>query len=572
MVGAGGSVDDAVERAREALEAGREDVALPLLVEAWRATRAPALAVVIERLGLRLAPPPERLTAAERRARENFPAAAWRALVRSGDAVRLGEALATLSTRRIPVLLGRLQLLAEAAPDPRVSGAVLPLVGDPPRGGDEGDAVCVAAIEVFLRQRDVRFVEAFRQLRARLTRSLDVARDVGGALDGAAVAVDAWTAAELSCRALAEVDRIEAALSGRAAPLRTAVPVATLFAAVYRDPAAIDARLVLADRLVDAGDPRGEFIALQCSRSPEERPQKRERELLEEHGRSWLGAIGPALSDGFEFERGFVARAALEELEIETGIGTQPEWATLTHLGLWRYEHIGTEGLLVSERLKSLVCVRDLGRTDLAALAGAAPRRWTEVGLARSRDLGMWGHEVGRAELATLPRIAPGLVRLRCPGIGADVADLRRLCSGLPALQELALGFEPARASELFEMAERAGLRSVTLLASVDITFEPAARELTISCDEDARDFYALRSRHPARRRFGADALGPVVKALPALKTLGPRKLTLRLPVRTTVRDDAVTRGAERMPIGELRDVARELGLDLQLESSRASR
>lgn len=557
-----------LRRARGALEAGRANAALHPLVEAWRATRAPALAPIIERLTVRLAPPPERLTAAQRRARHAISAAKWRVLVQGGAATDLQEALATLPTRRVPVLRERLHLLAEVGVDPRISAVVLPLIEEPGHGGADAQSIRLAALTVFLRQRDVRFIDAFRQLRGRLA-----SRDLGSALDDALKEVDTWSAQQLSAGALLELERIEALLDDRAVPHDTsALPVTTLFAAVYRDPDALDARLVLADRLQEAGNPRGELIALQCGRSRDERPSVREQELLKRYGRKWLGPIAPALSDGFEYERGFVARAALEDLELETGIGTQPEWATLTHLNLWRYESIGTEGFLFSDHLRSLVAVRDVGQTDLALLSSGAPRRWTELGLCGARVSTLWDHATSREQLAALPHVAPALVRLRCPGLGADLGELRRLCARLSALQELALGFEPERVGELWRMAEASRLRSVTLLASVDLTFDLASYALTISCDEDARDFYALRSQHPARRRFTPASLDPVLSASGALAALRLRSFTLRLPLRATLREDAVARGNERMPIGALRELARGLGVELRIEPASAAR
>jgi uncharacterized protein (TIGR02996 family) len=62
-------------------------------------------------------------------------------------------------------------------------------------------------------------------------------------------------------------------------------------------------RLVYADALMRSGDPRGEFIALQCAGKPEA------TELLENHRAEWL-AVLPHVVSGY-FERGFVTAATI---------------------------------------------------------------------------------------------------------------------------------------------------------------------------------------------------------------------------------------------------------------------
>src|SRR5262249_36922157 len=63
-----------------------------------------------------------------------------------------------------------------------------------------------------------------------------------------------------------------------------------LLDAVLKNPDDDRARSVYADALLDAGDPRGEFIALQLESAREGRlsstAEKRERELIRAHGRA----------------------------------------------------------------------------------------------------------------------------------------------------------------------------------------------------------------------------------------------------------------------------------------------
>ncbi|HEU0029960.1 MAG TPA: TIGR02996 domain-containing protein [Kofleriaceae bacterium] len=74
-------------------------------------------------------------------------------------------------------------------------------------------------------------------------------------------------------------------------------------------------RLVYADALLQAGDPRGELIALQCKRDPALQP--RIDELLEAHGTAWTAELGPNLHEA-TFERGFPITVELRATDLDT--------------------------------------------------------------------------------------------------------------------------------------------------------------------------------------------------------------------------------------------------------------
>ncbi len=106
------------------------------------------------------------------------------------------------------------------------------------------------------------------------------------------------------------------------------------FQVILNSPEDIALRLVYADWCDERGDPRGEFIRVQCalasdSLSTEERQslEVREAELLAEHRREWNGEIHRRLSQtplchqvdsrrgairGWEYQRGFVEVVVLE--------------------------------------------------------------------------------------------------------------------------------------------------------------------------------------------------------------------------------------------------------------------
>src|SRR5262249_15507846 len=140
---------------------------------------------------------------------------------------------------------------------------------------------------------------------------------------------------------------------------------------IRENPADDRARMVYADFLQDRGDPRGEFIALQLSK----KEPKRAAQLLDKHGKRWLGAIGSAVAD-MRFERGVPVELVLNprnEAYLEATIGA-PEW--------WSVEVLGFRGMFAqSYSVVKLVCdpalrgVRELRGINFAPMRRLATTR-----------------------------------------------------------------------------------------------------------------------------------------------------------------------------------------------------
>jgi uncharacterized protein (TIGR02996 family) len=102
-----------------------------------------------------------------------------------------------------------------------------------------------------------------------------------------------------------------------------------LLAAVHADPSELHTRMVYADALSEAGDPRGEFIALQCAGGNTER----EHALLAEHGVAWLGRLAPLL-DSTVYVCGFLHSAWVKKVprpKLLASVG-DPMWSTVAQL------------------------------------------------------------------------------------------------------------------------------------------------------------------------------------------------------------------------------------------------
>lgn len=158
----------------------------------------------------------------------------------------------------------------------------------------------------------------------------------------------------------AEAEALDAfGATTKAAPVHD---TASLFAKVYAAPEDDSLRALLADALVAAGDPRGEFISMQLLRG-DAAPSKAEKKLEAEWKDAWLGRLAPCFRKGVVFRRGFPAEGAYEK----GGDPSWPEWATFEALDLMPASGFmtGGAGLLVKAKLTALRAVTRIGRPVL---------------------------------------------------------------------------------------------------------------------------------------------------------------------------------------------------------------
>jgi uncharacterized protein (TIGR02996 family) len=113
-------------------------------------------------------------------------------------------------------------------------------------------------------------------------------------------------------------------------------------------------RLIYADWLEERGDPRGEFIRIQCqlaalSANHERRSvlERHERELLEHHQDRWLGQLRPSLRD-WTYRRGFLDA-------ISVPAATYVHHASLTLLATVRRVQVDLMGFEPSPYILELV-------------------------------------------------------------------------------------------------------------------------------------------------------------------------------------------------------------------------
>jgi uncharacterized protein (TIGR02996 family) len=208
------------------------------------------------------------------------------------------------------------------------------------------------------------------------------------------------SATTLSPAELASLNRLDEAIRVLEAPATRAQPrprpTEALLAAVYADPADDELRRVAADALLEAGDPRGEFIHLQLRRAAgglEPASERRERQLLKQHRDAWLGPLLPFVAKArVEFEKGFpaVLESTVNRVFKRKLAEALPQWATarvLTQASvalvlpqmkmLEAVEYAGDDTIDCLSTLEPAPPLRQLHLCPAEMLRGKGGRSWT---------------------------------------------------------------------------------------------------------------------------------------------------------------------------------------------------
>jgi uncharacterized protein (TIGR02996 family) len=338
---------------------------LAKLLELWRATRDPAVADLIDRVAPERAPFRPWMKSYERRRR-------WRVVAARRDPCEVPALLCELHSSLEP-----LDALETWPDDPRIATWLA--------------ARCVYTTWA---PRIERACTLLRRLADRRTIAPLIAAGPPWSEVANEVARAPWTVADHT--------ELAAALDARDAARATAArELAQRLGRIYDAPADLAERSVLADWLIERGDPRGELIALQLA-PPTRAGRLRARELIARHADTWQDDLGYLVSGfGRRFRNGFLDSCSVDVRRINTTT-TARAWATVRHVEL---RHDGWRGRTfapVLPALVSLYTLADPAAATLAALAhGARPE------LRRLRVAAHLLDELGRAdrELPRVPRL-----------------------------------------------------------------------------------------------------------------------------------------------------------------------
>ena len=415
---------DGLARAVQAVERGDDDAALAGALETWRANRAPAIAETIERISARIEATRPAITGDNRKKIQ----ASWLALAarrEPADLPRLLDSI-TLTFGRSTDALARVRALADWPSDPRTATGVVHQLGKPAFYASSTKPFWNALIQLVVAHADPRAIAALGRLRFDQI-LVSAYQDLSSTI--------AWFEREVKAAIAAlrahhpdgppAASPADAAYCARLDAARA--PDAALLAEIADQPDDDHARLVYADQLQLAGDPRGELIALQlAARDPE-----RQRELVAAHGRTWLGPLAPLVDlEDCRFERGFPVTIALRDgigASAIAAVAGDPVWSSVRRLDLAGTPKLPVE-LVRHPTLRSLDHLGGLARTAMLELL-----EWKTIPYRSLGWLGPdeWSNEDARADIAAFVRAAPKLARLRALDLvgGDELRNYRWLWS-----------------------------------------------------------------------------------------------------------------------------------------------
>jgi uncharacterized protein (TIGR02996 family) len=420
------------------LQKGALDDALLALLAVWQKTREPRVAALIDLVSVRLVPAVEPMPGKTVEARDD----AWRALAKKKSPRDVPRLLAALWPKQWRDARPLLDLLDRFPDDPRIAAFLTRTVVEPPYTSKSSFNFSKLVFASIGRLGDRRGLEALATSKEALAKTAiaQIERRAIAPVDETALAAaEAYFAGDIA-RASADTDR-----------------GAALLAAVYEAPDDDGPRAVYADWLVERGDKRGEFIALQLARGDGE-PTKRERELEKEHGRAWAGELGKAFGlHDLVFDRGFFAGGPLHKEELAR-LRDDPAARLVTTLRSFD----APETVLAA--LAHLPSLRDLTTTDavVAALAKRGePLQLTTLAV----SLQYWASTRPSEPDASLARLEvfPALRNLSVTG---DHIDKLPWLVDAPVLDRIAharIGGNGLTRQLVASLVRRAALRSLQL-------------------------------------------------------------------------------------------------------------
>lgn len=312
----------------DARDAQTDAARLDALLAAWRVRRFPLLADLVGLAAKRAAPS---IVFADRRADQQ---AQWLAVAAPRDPATLDWLIEHLVSSQSGASKLRIRELAGWPADPRMATALLDVARGKPLTSRQNRPFWTQLFRIVQEQlhagaapllhemlQTVSVTEFDVLYRARL---LDLEVRLA-----ALPAVPAPTAEEAAL-----LDAIAAILqldSARAAEKT----IDDFLREIWQTPLDDGPREVFADWLLERGDPWGELITLQIARwrqGPATTKTRRERALLDEHAREWLGVLEPVvLSTNARFERGFLysCKVHWRRLAAAPALMTHASWATV---------------------------------------------------------------------------------------------------------------------------------------------------------------------------------------------------------------------------------------------------
>lgn len=284
------------------------------LLRRWRATRHPRIGDLCERVAAaRLGEAPRAALAASKRRAD---LAAWDATELANDPLDFARLAAAARGGMQEHVIAHVQALAKRD-DPALAMALLALLANPPYAGVKSRGMLDTIFDAIRASRDVRAAEPARELGRRYLSVVNSGTGGWASVQLAAIADElaAIVPDPLSAEDAAACDELEARFGKREviAASAGAKTLTQLLEEIYANPADDGPRQIYADALLELGDPRGEWIALDLARARGELDAAGIARQQEVATSGQIAAWAYPLSNGGDvrFERGFPARIRL---------------------------------------------------------------------------------------------------------------------------------------------------------------------------------------------------------------------------------------------------------------------
>jgi uncharacterized protein (TIGR02996 family) len=488
-----------LEEAAAAARKGDALACVERLLDAWRETPAAAIADALDRVS--------------KAAVDGVAPPSWEEAATSVDLLEAGRLVDRLREKNASEAAGLIGLLVSWPRDPRIAAGMRRLCADPPFHATGSRPFWRQVFALLVKHEDPRGLEELPR----------IAREVGRVINGATQRE--WmqnqlgkAAAKLAKVVVPKVKGAEAKLVasielvGRVATKKRAAGASALelYQAVYDAPDDDGPRAVLADRLAERGDPRGELINLQLARkgrAATEEERKRERALIVKNQGAWLGPLAPVVQlKGASFtevgpivnwwhrplharwERGFLDGALVEFTGPQLAkLAPQAVWATVSQLSFGRRRKLpmaqvgelfgrlrGIRGIDVdAESFRVLCDSQARTRLEVLEVGDAGDAAWERIeGFPALKRVMIWGGsgQTYARGLASKMWTSGRLEELRVRTPGGLVSSITRRGDGLRLEIDYLPGIVPVK--------EIAGGLPIARVRSLEVhDYQPSAKK-----------------------------------------------------------------------------------------------
>jgi uncharacterized protein (TIGR02996 family) len=475
-----------------AIDIGDTPGALALALAAWREARCTEMADLVDAIGARCHP-----AAIGGRGAAAFHKA-WMQLAESKPSPVAVGALASTIGKNIPVVntgrsyvdrdirrfkafLDRVAALAKLPHDPRIASGLCDVLERAPWSIESGRRIYQPAVDLVIVIADERSVARLQAIVERPTSKHALVRAYfADALPAAAKSIENYGARALPGETREAGRALIASLAEPPAPSRAPADLDRLWAECLAHPDDDGPRVVLADALLERGDPRGEFISLQLSSTLDDTQRKRAAALLRQHEKDWLGDLATVTKQRV-WRRGFLeeaelARNASADTATWKRAAGDPRLATLRRLAKGASNEAHYEAFVLSPAMRAL---RDLEVRTAGLIEQLAelPRRIETMRFVMGLDPRVLAALIANNERIGVTRLAFAVTTDARSAI-ARLADTRfgELCAR-PATYQFVPWFEENEAKRWLTAHDTLGVRRLGVeFQGATIVVEPGPR------------------------------------------------------------------------------------------------